>query len=56
MYIITYENHHWTVASGASHAGLEGHSRGALLIQDAVNPSEVFVTQKEEHQESWVLP
>ena len=56
VYIITYENHHRTIASGASHAGLEGHSRGALLIQDAVNPSEVFVTQKEEHQESWVLP
>ena len=43
--IITYENHQQARASGASHAGLEGHSRGALLIQDAVNPSEVCDTE-----------
>ena len=39
VYIITYENHHQIIASGASHAGLEGRSRGALLMQDAVNLS-----------------
>ena len=55
VYIITYENHHQIIASGASHAGLEGRSRGALLMQDVMNPSEVFVTQKEKHQERWVL-
>ena len=43
VYIITYDYHHQTIA--------EGRSRGALLMQDTVNPSEVFVTQKEASRE-----